>query len=163
MRASYFLLLLSITKYRVRIFLFVGISYVCLPIFVTTLYQETFAKGVSAISYDGNGVCSFEHVEANEKDDVLNGTCSLILHNRSKDAVTVELSFVDDLVHKEDVRFESLMNDAGPYTFTLEGNTKETIRLNELLDVAGIKNRIDSGTSHNVHIQVSDGKKERIL
>lgn len=54
-------------------------------------YQETFASGIMAISYKGDGNCHFDMVGK----DLMNGECTLVLHNRSNEAVSFDLQFID--------------------------------------------------------------------
>ena len=154
---AFVLLVLSLNKFRVRTFFIAVLVYAYLPTILMTIYQETFAKGVSAISYDGNGNCEFENI----KEDIMRGKCSLVLYNRGHEAVTFELVFMDSPFWEEEVRFESLMNEAGPYHITIEGNTKQAITLDELINVIDIPNHIENGTANNVHIQLIDGKRVR--
>ena len=91
------------------------------------MYQETFARGITAISYDGNGNCNFENVS----EDLLNGECNFVLHNRSDKDVSFELEFLDSFFMEDGVRMESLMNLAGPYSITIEANRKKSIHLKE--------------------------------
>src|SRR3954463_16141667 len=63
------LLFIGIKKYRFRTIVIVVIIYAILPNLLITMYQETLASGITAISYDGNGNCNFEYVS----EDLLNG------------------------------------------------------------------------------------------
>lgn len=149
----------SLEKYRFRIVFAVVIVYMFLPNLLIVAYQETLANGISAISYDGNGQCDFVTM-----DDSMDADCNLVLHNRSDEAVTVELEFIDSLFMEEKyVRMESLMNLAGPYTITLAPNSQKHIHLEELLDLSNVPNHIDSGTSFSIHIKLIDGNETRIL
>ena len=153
------LLVIGIKKYHFRTIVIVVIVYAFLPNLLITMYQETFASGIMAISYDGNGKCDFENV----RDDVLNGECNLVLHNRSNNVVSFELEFLDSYFMEDEVRMESLMNIAGPYSITIEANSKESIQLKELLDLSGVPKHIDGGSSSNVHFKLIDGDTTRIL
>ncbi|WP_249222090.1 hypothetical protein [Planococcus alpniumensis] len=153
------LLFNSLEKYRFRIVVAVVIVYMFLPNLLIATYQETLANGIAAISYDGNGQCDFVTM-----DDCMDAECNLVLHNRSDEAVTVELEFIDSLfMEEEDMRMESLMNLAGPYTITLAPNSQKHIHLEELLDLSNVPNHIDSGTSFSIHIKLIDGNETRIL
>ncbi len=152
------LLVIGMKKYHVRTIVIVIIVYSLLPNFLITMYQETLASGITAISYDSNGECDFE--DAGE--DLLNGECNLILHNRSNEAVSFELEFLDSFM-EDDVRMGALMNLAGPYRITIESNHKKSIHLKKLLDLSEVPNHINGGTSSNVHIKIIDGDKTRTL
>ncbi|ALS74112.1 hypothetical protein AUC31_02060 [Planococcus rifietoensis] len=153
------LLFRSLEKYRFRIVFAVVIVYMFLPNLLIATYQETLANGISAISYDGNGQCNFVTL-----DDSMDAECNLVLHNRSDEAVTVELEFIDSLfTEEEDMRIESLMNLAGPYSVTLAANSKKHIHLKELIDLSGVPDHIDSGTSFGINLKIKAGNKTRIL
>ncbi len=153
------LLFNSLEKYRFRIVFAVVIVYMFLPNLLIAAYQETLANGISAISYDGNGQCDFVTM-----DDSMDAECNLVLHNRSDEAVTVELEFIDSLfMEEEDMRMESLMNLAGSYTVTLAANSKKHIHLKELIDLSGVPAHIDSGTSYGINLKIKTGNNTRIL
>ncbi|WP_087974970.1 hypothetical protein [Oceanobacillus rekensis] len=153
------LIVIGMKKYRFRTMVIVVIVYSILPNLLITLYQETLATGITAISYDSNGECNFENVG----EDLLNGECNLVLHNRSNEEVSFKLEFLDSLFMDDDVQMESLMNLAGPYRMTIEANRKQSIHLKELLDLSEVPNPIDGGGSSNVHIKLTDGDKARTL
>jgi hypothetical protein len=153
------LLFIGIKKYRFRTIVIVVIIYAILPNLLITMYQETLASGITAISYDGNGNCNFEYVS----EDLLNGECNLLLHNRGSKDVSFELEFLDFFFVEDEVRMESLMNLAGPYSITIEANRKKSIHLKELLELSDVPKHIDGGTSSNIHFKLSDGEKTRTL
>ena len=152
------LLMISITKFRIRTFLIAVIVYAFLPHILITMYQETLASGIYAISYDNNGTCDFYGVG----EDLLTGECNFVLHNRSNQDVTFEVEFLDSS-YMEEIRMESLMNVAGPYIITIEANRKKSINLIELLNVKDVSNHIQGGLSNNIHFKLIDGSAERIL
>lgn len=153
------LLAIGLKKYHVRSIIIVAIAYAFLPILLITTYQETFASGINAISYDGNGNCGFEYVS----EDLLNGECNLVLHNRSNEAVTFELEFLDSFYSDDEVRMESLMNLTGPNSITIEADQKKNIDLKKSLDLSDVPKHIDGGTSNGIHIKLIDEETERIL
>lgn len=153
------LLAIGMKKYHLRTIIVVVLIYSLLPNFLITVYQEMLASGITAISYDGEGRCDFNQVEK----DLLNGECSLELYNRSNEAVSFEMEFVDSYFDEDGVRMESLMNLAGPYLITLEGNHKETIHFQELLELSDVSNHIEGGSSYGIHIKLINGEEERIL
>lgn len=123
------------------------------------MYQETFASGITAISYDSEGNCNFEYVS----EDLLNGECNFVLHNRSNEDVSFELEFIDSFYMEDGVRMESLMNLAGPYLITVEANRKKPIHLKKFLELSDVPNHIEGGTSFDVHFKLYDGEETRIL
>ncbi|WP_409368703.1 hypothetical protein [Lysinibacillus sp. 38-6] len=153
------LLGLSMKKYHFRTIVVVIIAYAVLPNLLVVIYQETFASGILAISYDGNGDCNFESVS----EDLLTGECNLVLHNRSDEAVSFELEFLDSYFMEDGVRMESLMNIAGPYRISIEANREQSIHLKQLLDLSGVLKHIEGGNSSSVHIKIIDGETKRIL
>lgn len=153
------LLVISLKKYHFRAVVIVLILYAILPNLLITMYQETIASGILAVSYDGNGTCHFETVS----EDLLSGECNLVLHNRSNESVSFELEFLDSYLFEDDVRKESLMNLAGPYRITIEANSKKSIHLKELLDVSDVPKHVEGGASSNIHFKIIDDEAERIL
>ncbi|MET1014697.1 MAG: hypothetical protein ABWX61_09370 [Paenisporosarcina sp.] len=151
------LLVIGMKKYHFRTIVIVVIVYAFLPNLLITMYQETLANGILSISYDGNGKCDFAYVS----DDLLNGECNLLLHNRSNEAVTFELEFIDSFFMEDEVRMESLMNLAGPYSITIEANRKKSIHLKELLELSDVPKHIDGGTSFNIHLKLIDVETTR--
>ena len=153
------LLVIGMKKYHFRTIVIVVIVYAILPNLLITMYQETLASGITAISYDGNGNCNFEYVS----EDLLNGECNLVLHNRSNEDVSFELEFLDSFFMEDEVRMESLMNLAGPYSITIEANRKKSIHLKELLELSDVPKHIEGGTSYNIHFKLIDGENTRTL
>lgn len=152
------LLLNSLEKFQFRALIAVVIIYMFLPNLLVTAYQETLASGPAAISYDGNGQCHFQTM-----DETMDGECKLVLHNHSNEAVTVEMEFIDSFFSEDDMRMESLMNLAGPYTVTLAANSKKHIHVKELIDLSGVPNYIEAGTSFGINLKIKAGNKTRIL
>ena len=103
--------------------------------------------------------CNFEYVS----EDLLNGECNFVLHNRSGKDLAFELEFLDSFFMEDEVRMESLMNLAGPYIITIEANRKKSIYLRELLELSDVPKHIDGGTSNNIHFKLIEGGKTRTL
>jgi hypothetical protein len=153
------LLVVGMKKYHFRTIIIVSIVYALIPNLLITVYQETLASGITAITYDGNGNCNFESVSK----DLLNGECNLVLHNRSNEAVSFELEFIDSFFMEDEVRMESLMNLAGPYSITIEANRKKSIQLKELLELSDVLKHIKGGTSSDIHFKLIDVETTRTL
>ncbi|MGY0694922.1 hypothetical protein ACW2QC_19505 [Virgibacillus sp. FSP13] len=153
------LLVIGMKKYHFRTIVIVVIVYTISPNLLITMYQETLASGITAISYDGNGKCNFESVST----DLLNGECNLVLHNRSNEAVSFELEFIDLFSMEDEVRMESLMNLAGPYSITIEANREKSIHLKELLELSDVPNHIEGGNSSDIHFKLIDEDNTRTL
>jgi len=153
------LLVKSIKKYRLLTVVLVLMVYTFLPHYLITIYQETLASGIMAISYTEYGECKFDMVGK----DLLNGECHLELQNRSNEAVSFELEFLDDHFLEDGMRMVSLMNIAGPYHMTIEANRKKSFHIKELLDLSEIPKHIEGGSSRYIHIKIRDGETARIL
>ncbi|WKA52675.1 hypothetical protein QWY22_09005 [Planococcus liqunii] len=152
------LLFIGMKKYQVRTILAVVLVYTFLPNLLITIYQETLASGIAAISYDNNGQCNFELM-----DQKMSGECNLVLHNRSNEAVSFELEFIDSFFMEDDVQMESLMNLAGPYRITIEANQKESIQIKELLDLSDVQRHIDGAESFGIHFHITENAQTRTL
>ena len=72
------------------------------------------------------------------------------------------MEFLDSFF-SEEIRMESLMNLAGPYTITIEANHKKSIHLKEILNVKDVPKHIEGGSSNNIHFRLIDRKIIRIL
>ncbi|MEK5431070.1 hypothetical protein MKY88_09345 [Lysinibacillus sp. FSL R7-0073] len=153
------LLVEGMKKYHLLSIGVVLITFTFLPILLMTIYQETFARGIMAISYTKNGECQFDVVSKH----VLHGECHLELQNRNNEAVSFELEFLDDHLTGKGPRIESLMNVAGPYYVTIEPNRNKFIHIKELLDLSDVPNHIQGGGSSFIHIKIIDGEAARIL
>lgn len=153
------LLVKGISKYYFRTVIIVLFAYTLLPLGLVTIYQETLAKGIAAISYDGSGTCDFERVS----EDELNGECQLLITNHSGDPVTFEIEFLDSYIPDKDHRLTSLMNEGGPYSITVEADREKMVEVKELLNLSDIPNHVDGGGSMNVHFKMMDGERERVL
>ncbi|MGD7024864.1 hypothetical protein FZC79_15195 [Rossellomorea vietnamensis] len=153
------LLVKGLEKYHFRAVILTAFAYAVLPLVLIPLYQETFARGIAAVSYDDEGTCDFESVS----EGLLKGECNLNLQNRSNKPVTFEVVFMESPYLKEDIRIESIMNESGPNLVTLAPNSKESVQIEKLLDLSEISTHIDGGSTSNVHIKITDGESQRVL
>lgn len=153
------LLIIGINKYRFRTVMIVLIVYTFLPKLLIGVYQETLASGISAISYDNNGTCDFEYVS----EDILNGECSLVLHNHSNETVSFELDILDSFLGEDGMRMESLMNLDGSNNIVIEANSKRYIHIEKLLELSDVNKHINGGSSNSVQVKLIDGEATRIL
>ncbi|PIC82887.1 hypothetical protein [Sporosarcina sp. P1] len=154
------LLIYGLKKHYVVLAVLVLFLYALLPRYLITAYQETLATGIGAISYDQNGKCAFDTLDDNER---MSGDCQLSLKNHSNQSVSFKLEFMDTGFGQEEMRMVSLMNLAGPYKLTIEGNQTEFIEINEILDVSDVSDHIYSGSTSDVHFKLIEEKKERIF
>ncbi|MGE6755608.1 hypothetical protein ACQKFO_19510 [Rossellomorea sp. NPDC071047] len=153
------LLVRGLNKYHFQTVVIALIVYTLLPLLLISMYQETLADGIAAISYDGKGTCDYERVSK----EVLNGECKLLFHNRSGETVSFQIEFLDSFFMKKDTRLTSPMNVNGPYSISIEANSEKSIQLKELLDLSGVPNHIDGGSSMYINIKLIDGESTRIL
>lgn len=154
------LLIYGLKRFYVVLAVLVLFLYALIPLYLVTAYQETLASGIGAISYDQEGKCAFDTLEDSER---MNGDCQLTLKNHSNQPVSFELEFMDTGFGQEEMKMVSLMNIAGPYKITIEGNQAEFIELNEILDVSDVQDHIFSGSTSDVHFKLVEEKKERIF
>lgn len=154
------LLIYGLKRFYVVLAVLVLFLYALIPLYLVTAYQETLASGIGAISYDQEGKCAFDTLEDSER---MNGDCQLTLKNHSNQPVSFELEFMDTGFGQEEMKMVSLMNIAGPYKITIEGNQAEFIELNEILDVSDVQDHIFSGSTSGVHFKLVEEKKERIF
>lgn len=154
------LLVLGLNKYHKRSIFIVCIIYTILPLLLVGAYQRTFATGIYAVSYDGEGYC--ETIEINE--NTVDGQCEIKLVNHSNEDVTFTMELLDDnFSSDEQIRLASLLNLAGPLTFTLSAKEEKTIHMKEKIDISDIRENAAVGTSNNVHFKLIDGEKERVF
>ncbi|PIC97876.1 hypothetical protein [Sporosarcina sp. P29] len=154
------LLIYGLKRFYVVLAVLVLFLYALIPLYLVTAYQETLASGIGAISYDQEGKCAFDTLEDSEQ---MNGDCQLTLKNHSNQPVSFELEFMDTGFGQEEMKMVSLMNIAGPYKITIEGNQAEFIELNEILDISDVQDHIFSGSTSDVHFKLVEEKKERIF
>ena len=156
---SMYLLVKGLHKWRKRTVLLVLILFGFSPYLLTSAYQKTLANGIEAISYKGNGVCELKMQEENE----LNGECTFILHNHSNKEVTFEIEFIDT-PHLRDVSPDvSLMNQGGPYVFTLKPKEEKNIHIQESIKLTEMQSNWDTLQTSLYRIKLIDGDKYKML
>ncbi|GKV57554.1 hypothetical protein NCCP2222_35010 [Sporosarcina sp. NCCP-2222] len=153
------LLAKGLRKYHVRTILLVIGLFTFSPKYLLAFYQDTLASGINAVTYDGEGTCQFEE----KSEALLEGTCSIVLRNRSKEPVTFALEFINSNDLEDGIRMQTLMNTNGPYQITIDAKQERRVNLTELLDVSDIPQRITNGSSNRVHIRLIEPGKSRNL
>ncbi|MCG3088749.1 hypothetical protein [Sporosarcina cyprini] len=153
------LLAKGLKKYHVRTILLVILLFTFSPKYLLAFYQDTLASGINAVTYNGDGTCQFEE----RSEALLEGTCSIVLKNRSNEPVTFALEFIDSNDLEDGMRMESLMNTNGPYPITIDAKQERRVNLTELLDVSAIPQHITNGSSNRVHIRLIEPGKSRTL
>lgn len=146
----------SLKKYRNRTILFMFFISPMIPVMIVDFYQHTFAKGIYAVDYDHNvSFCEFELID----DSILNGECHLVMENFSKDEVQFTVEFYD----RYDKEMFELMNEYGPYTVTLQGNSEKTVWIETKMDVSNLEEVIAHGSASGFNIIIKSGEKSRYL
>lgn len=156
---SMYLLVKGLHKWHKRLVILVLVLFGFSPYLLTTAYQETVAKGIDAISYNGNGACQLKI----EKENELNGDCTLTLHNHKNKEVTFEIEFVDTPSLRNSSPDVSLMNQGGPYKVTLKANEKKEIHLKEVIELKDSKPLFESLDVGLYRIKLIDGDKNVML
>ena len=152
-----FLLYSSLKKYQGRLLILAILLFFLLPNPVISLYQETLAHGINAISYDNNGSCEINSFRDNE----LEIECEIALKNRSNKPVSFEIEFLESYF---DSRLStSLLNLNGPYVLKLYPNEMRTFHFKETIDVRNVSNYIEGGSSSFINFILKDGEKSRIF
>lgn len=130
------------------------------PWVLVNLYQETFAKGIDAVSYDRDeSSCSFTmRVES-----VLRSRCEVALHNHSDSPVSFDIHFKENTLQIDDVPTLSLLNQDGPFRIELNGKEERKVVLEKDIDVSGVPSHADSAEVWGMDIRISEGTKSREL
>ncbi|WP_205101648.1 hypothetical protein [Lysinibacillus composti] len=138
------------------------IAFSFIPRFVINLYQESFASGIYAISYDEKQTkCEFTRDEID--DAFLQGKCEVYFINHSNEQLTFEVTFHEVLYGADDYLMESLMNINGVHTISLAPKESRTFIIEETIDTTSIHNAIYSGTSYGVKVKIHANGNERVL
>ncbi len=157
---SLFLLSNSLKKYRGR---FVLIAFVVMmggPVFLVSIFQQTVATGIHAVSYDRQASnCIFTMID----DDTLVGSCKLPFVNHSRNPVEFTVEFYDRFRFEDDPKMLTLMNHHGLHEITLSGKQRKTVYLETEIDISTLENHIWGGTANGVDIILKSGKSKREL
>lgn len=149
----------SLEKYHVRLVIVAIILFNMLPSFLIDTYQETFATGIYAVSYNrDSSSCEFDLINAN----TLRGKCELYLENHSENDVKFLVGFFDPW-KIDDLEMETLMNDSAPYDVLINGNASKRVEIVTEIDVSDMKSHITNGEASGVHIMMMSGEKVRNL
>ena len=152
-------LVYGLNQWKKRLVVLALLSFVVLPFALTGAYQTIFAKGINAVSYDGNGVCELHYGDKN----VLDGDCEFVLENKSNKEVTFEVEFIDTNHFYDDVADVSLMNEGGPYTFTLKPKEEKKLHIQETIQLTETPSYSDTIHVDIYRIKLIDGDKTRTL
>ncbi|MFD2630415.1 hypothetical protein [Oceanobacillus kapialis] len=158
--SSLVLLAMSLNKYHVRSVLIAIVISMSLPMMLVTLYQNTLATGVYAISYDQeNSHCEFEMVD----ESTLHGKCELPFENHRGSVNEFTVEFKESYATDRDVPMETLMNQNAPYEVKLDEHDQETITIEADIDVSNMENYIEDGFTRYVSIVIRSGDQIRKL
>lgn len=150
----------SLDKYRARSVLAALLLFMFLPSLLVSFYQQTFAIGIYAVSYElDSSQCEFTRVDAN----TVNGVCEFTFTNHNRKAVEFGVEFYDDYWYEESVQTVSLMNTGAPYTIELKGKEQKRVRLETNIDVSDVENQLDHASSNQVNLKIRADNKERKL
>ena len=154
-----YLLATSLEKYRVRL-VFLGLFlYFVLPLMAINVYQNTFASGIYAIDYDlDTSECKFEQLD----DKRMEVICDLPVENLSDNEVNFDIQFFNETLFEEKNKLVPLMNKDAPYHVSLQGHETNVVRIKTVLDVPRL-NGFSGGSSNQIHIEISQGEKMRLL
>jgi hypothetical protein len=128
---SVFFLTRSLEKYHKRaVFLWLLVT-IYAPAIVVNLYQETFATGIYAVSYDwDSSTCDFGMIGEFNMD----GECELVFENKSEDEVYFTVTFYEKNWYKDEFPVVSLMNDKSPFEVRLPGNETKIVKLRKMIE-----------------------------
>lgn len=153
-----YLLATSLEKYRARLVILAIFLYFLLPFFLINVYQNTIASGIYAIDYElDESKCEFDKMDEQR----VRVVCSLPLENLSEEAATFDVRFFDKTYFGERFKLVPLINEKGPFTVTLQGRETKVVRIKTELAVS-IANDY-GGAAQQIHIEISKGKKMRLL
>jgi hypothetical protein len=151
----------GLKKYNGRLVVLALVFAMVTPQYVANAYQKTLAMGIYAISYDREGsFCRFEMTD----ETTLNGVCEIPFENYSNDDVRFTIEFYDKYAFDDEVKMLTLMNEGGPYEVNVKGKERLRVKIEENIDVSGIKNHVKSGeaTGFNLIIKSFDGKNRKL-
>ncbi|MGB5946785.1 hypothetical protein [Paenisporosarcina sp.] len=149
----------SLEKYRVRLVFLALVLYSLLPLFAINVYQHTFASGIYAIAYDlESSECNYEQIDDNRMDII----CDLPFKNSSDDEVKFDFLFLKEGFFDEQNIMVPLLNEDGPYEVILQGHETKVVRIQSELDIPRL-NGFSGGGSYEIHIEIFQGNKMRLL
>ncbi len=153
----------SLKKYRIRAVGLALIIGIAAPSMGVAAYQNTFASGVHAVSYDmESSECSFTF---GEERGSLQGICTLPFKNNSSDTVSFTVEFLETGNYKEyGFRMNSLLNEDGPFHIELLPKETKVVQLEANIDVSDVDYKYpQGGGSSHVPIKLMDEKKEVVI
>ncbi|MER2058383.1 MAG: hypothetical protein ABTA16_06135 [Niallia sp.] len=156
------LMMHALEKYHGRMFLLTIILFFAIPHFAINTYQNTFASGIYAVSYERqNSNCHYQMID----DHTLQGICicNLQFENHSKKDSSFSVEFYDKYSGPNDEGLASTMNKAGPYEITLKGKGLKQVQIEANIDVSEMKTHFESGDESGMNIILQSERKARKL
>lgn len=154
------LMMHALEKYHGRMFLLTIILFFAIPHFAINTYQNTFASGIYAVSYERqNSNCHYQMID----DHTLQGICNLQFENHSKKDSSFSVEFYDKYSGLNDEGLASTMNKAGPYEITLKGKGRKQVQIEANIDVSEMKTHFESGDESGMNIILQSERKTRKL
>ena len=154
-----YLLATSLEKYRVRLVFLALVLIGLLPQYMVDFYQNTFASGIYAISYQiDSSECKFETLD-DKKMDVI---CDLPLENLSDKEVKFDVRFSNASLLGDQRSLIPLINNAGPFDVSLQGRETKMVRIQTEVDISQLHSYSDGGSTY-VHIEIVQENKVRLL
>lgn len=147
-------LVLALKKYKVRAVILAVLLFAFGPLKFAEAYQNTFATGLNAISFDKeNSTCIYE-----AKDErTMIAQCELYLKNHSKEDVSFKLTFYEE----EWFEGPQYMNNASPFKLTVPANNENPIIVKRELKLK--KEQTFSGSNSHFNVILETKGKQRIL
>ena len=157
--AGVYLLATSLERYRVRLVFVALVLYGFLPQYMVDFYQNTFASGINAVSYQIDASeCEFETLD----DKRLDVVCNLPLENLSDKEVKFDVRFFNASLLGDQRKLIPLINSAGPFEVSLHGRETKVVRIQTEVDISQLQSYSDGGSTY-VHIEIVQGNKMRQL
>ncbi|MER1999010.1 MAG: hypothetical protein ABS882_04475 [Lysinibacillus sp.] len=148
-------LFLTLKKYRALTLALLLLLPTAVPQVWNNIHQSLFAQGVEAIDYKHDGYCELGP-------DEYGGTtfyCEMTLHNKSSEAVTFELEFLDLGGFDDGEKMFELLNVAGPFVYTLAADDQKKIIIEDEIDLRQQGAQFHGGGGF-VHFILKDGQRE---
>ncbi|MFC7063408.1 hypothetical protein [Halobacillus seohaensis] len=155
-----YFLVKSLEKYRVRAVILSFITIAVLPMIFASFYQNTFAEGVYAVSYDQeDSMCEFEMTDSTK----LNGVCEFPFKNHSQDDVQFSIDFYEQYSRGGEQPLMSLMQNNGPFEVSLAGKERKRVKVEADIDMSEMDDPIRGGSASMVHIILRSDELARKL
>jgi hypothetical protein len=157
---SLFFLVKSLDQYHVRMVLMAMFLVVFLPMEMVNAYQNTLARGIYAIEYEReSSSCVFE----TKGEKTLTANCQLTFENHSNKTVRFSIEFYEKYRFEGDMPVFPLLNKEGPYEVTLSGKQRETVIIDNEMELSQLGISYFGGHSSGINLKIVDGERVRNL